>query len=166
MVSSWFVFLIDHINYVFSYLHWGKHKPDPVKVCLWLEKTEAVVCTHSTERKTVVRPLPRGNYSSQNMNSTCQPSVTKPFSSRITFSYFWETLFTQVALYSAHMPLCRFGSPKDQALPLSWCSEATGNAHSTLAPALWRVLQSAPTSKWSKFICYLKLSATPCQAQD
>lgn len=60
MVSSWSVFFTDPVNRVFSYLHWGKHKPDPVKVCLCLGKPEAVVCSYSTERKTVVRPLPRG----------------------------------------------------------------------------------------------------------
>lgn len=35
-VYSWFIFFIDLINNIFSFLRWGRNKPDPVKVHLLL----------------------------------------------------------------------------------------------------------------------------------
>lgn len=129
-------------------------------ILLWLGNPEATVCSDCTEGKTMVRPLPGSHYCSQNMSKNCQPFVIELFINYIIFSWFWET-----TAYSAHTNLHCFESPKNQDLPCPGAQRPWEKPTMLWPPQCSEFLQPAPTSKWNKWICYLKISAT-CQARN
>lgn len=162
MVSSWFTLRTQSAASFIFFTEENINQIQSRYISLWLGNPEANVCSDSTEEKTVARPLLGGHYGSQNMSKTCQPFVTEPFTSYKIFVVLRDYL-------QCAQPIQISAVLRAPRTKLCLCpgAQRPWEKHAMLRPPQCSEFsQQDPTSKWNKRICYLKPSATLCQARN